>query len=331
MAHYDVVTLGETMLRFTPPGLQRLEQASHFDIEVGGTESNLAIGLARLGLKVLWLSRLTANPLGRIIAHAIAGHGVDTSRVVWTEGDRVGLLFFEEGRPPRGSQVIYDRRQSAVSQMRPEELPTDLFHPDGSRLLHLTGITLALGPHLTATAHRALHLAKQAGWLVSFDVNYRGQLWDPAAALQGCDPVARAADILFVPRGDACILYGVDSTTAADHIIATLAERYPRTTIVMTLGAEGALGCEPGGQVVQQPAFPAQEIGRLGGGDAFAAGFLFHYLTTTDSSHRLPQALAWGVALAALKYSILGDMPLVERHEVETLIAQRGEGARLRR
>ena len=99
-------------------------------------------------------------------------------------------------------------------------------------------------------------------------------------------------------------------------IVATLVERYPHTTIIMTLGAEGALGCAPGGQVVRQPAFPAQEVGRLGGGDAFAAGFLFHYLTTPESPHRLSQALAWGAALAALKYSILGDMPLVERHEV---------------
>jgi 2-dehydro-3-deoxygluconokinase len=331
MGHYDVITLGETMLRFTPPGLQRLEQATSLEIEVGGTESNLAIGLARLGLKVLWISRLTANPLGRRIARTIAGHGVDTSRVVWTEDDRVGLLFFEEGKPPRGSRVIYDRRQSAVSKMRPEELPTDLFHADGARLLHLTGITLALGSHLAATAQHALQLAKTAGWMVSFDVNYRQQLWEPAAALQGCDPFARAADILFVPRGDACLLYGFDPTTQAERILETLAERYPQAIIVLTLGAEGALGYEPQGQIVQQPAFPAQEVGRLGGGDAFAAGFLFRYLTATETPDRLAQALNWGAALAALKYSILGDIPIVERHEIEMLIAQGTSGRRLMR
>lgn len=331
MAQYDVVTLGETMLRFTPPGLRRLEQASSLEIDIGGTESNLAIGLARLGLRVLWLSRLTANPLGRMIAHTIAGHGVDTSRVVWTNDDRVGLIFFEAGKPPRGSRVLYDRRQSAVSQMRPEELPTDLFHADGARLLHLTGITLALGSNLLATAQQALHRARAAGWLFSFDMNYRQQLWAPAAALQGCDPFARAADILFVPRGDACTLYGFDPATPADHILETLAERYPQATLVLTLGAEGALGCEPEGQSVHQPAFPAHEVGRLGGGDAFAAGFLFRHLTATDAPDRLVQALRWGAALAALKYSILGDIPLVERHEVEALIAQGEGGSRLMR
>lgn len=331
MARYDVVTLGETMLRLTPPHLQRLEQARHLDIEVGGTESNVAVGLARLGLKVLWLSRLTANPLGRLIVHTIAGQGVDTSRVVWTADDRVGLLFFEEGRPPRASQVIYDRRQSAISQMRPEELPADLFHPDGARLLHLTGITLALGPAVAATVQHALRLARSAGWLVSFDVNYRQQLWSPEAAVQACEAVARAADILFVPRGDACTLYGFDTGTEADHLLHLLRKRYPQTTIVMTLGAEGALASEPQGRLLRQPAFPAQEIGRLGGGDAFAAGFLFRYLTVPETDNRLAQALQWGTALAALKYSMLGDMPLIDRHEVETLIAQGGSGPSLRR
>jgi 2-dehydro-3-deoxygluconokinase len=329
MARYDVVTLGETMLRFTPPGLQRLEQATSLEIEVGGTESNMAIGLARLGLNVLWLSRLTANPLGQMIARTIAGYGVDTSRVVWTDEDRVGLLFFEEGKPPRSSRVIYDRRQSAISQMRLEELPTDLFQPDTARLFHTTGITVAISPRSAATVQHAAHLAKAAGWLVSFDINYRRQLWDPAAALQGCEPYCAMADLLFVPRGDACTLYGFTPSTEAERILETLVKRYPQATIVLTLGAQGALGYAPPGQVVRQDAFPAQEVGRLGGGDAFAAGFVYRYLTVSSPSDRLAQALRWGAAMAALKYSVLGDIPVVERHEVEALLAQGVSAPRL--
>lgn len=331
MACYDVVTLGETMLRLTPPGLKRLEQATSLDIEVGGTESNVAIGLARLGLRVLWLSRLTNNPLGHLITRTIASYGVDTSRVVWTEADRVGLLFFEEGKAPRSSRVIYDRRQSAVSQMRPEELPAELFRADGGRLLHLTGITLALGQHLNTTARRTVQLAKAAGWLVSFDINYRSQLWEPAAARAGCDPVARQADILFMPRGDACLLYDLHPTLPAEQILAALAAQYPQATIAVTLGQEGAIGREPHGPVLRQPAIPAEEVDRLGGGDAFAAGFLYSYLTSTEPQSRLAQALAWGTTLAALKYTIRGDAPLVERQEVETLMAQGPGGPRLRR
>ena len=329
MASYDVVTLGETMLRLNPPGFRRLEQATTLEVEVGGTESNLAIGLARLGLRVCWLSRLTANPLGRIIAQTIAGHGVDTSRVIWTTEDRVGLLFFEEGSPPRSSRVWYDRQHSAISRMRPEELPEDMFQPGVARVLHLTGITVALGPQAAAMAHRAMALARAAGWLVSFDINYRRQLWSQLEAVQGCEPFAQAADILFIPRGDACTLYGLDAAHPAEHLIAALTTQYPQATIALTLGQDGAIGATPDGDTCQQPAFPAAGIGRLGGGDAFAAGFLYAYLTTPEPHTRLAHALAWGTAMAALKYSVLGDIPIVERAEVEALLTQGGHSPRL--
>src|SRR5687768_14961826 len=109
MQGYDVITLGETMVRLSPPGFRRIEQSTEMTVEVGGSESNVAIGLARLGLRSLWLSRLTANSLGRLIEQQVRRHGVDTSRVLWTDEDRVGLYFLEEGPGPRGSRVIYDR------------------------------------------------------------------------------------------------------------------------------------------------------------------------------------------------------------------------------
>ncbi len=330
MVRCDVVTLGETMLRLTPAHYRRLEQASALDIEVGGTESNMAIGLARLGLKPVWLSRLTDNPMGRLIAGALAAQGVDTSHVVWTDADRVGVLFFEIGKAPRGSRVIYDRQGSAVSRMRPEELPRDLFQPGCARLFHTTGVTLALTPSLTDTAHQALHLAKAAGWLVSFDVNYRRTLWSPAAAREGCEGYAKAADILFIPQGDAIELYAFDPEMPAESMVDALAASYPQATIVLTMGAAGALGREPGGAMVRQAAFPAEEVDRLGGGDAFAAGFLYGYLTTSDDGQRLSTALQWGAATAALKYTIPGDAPLVERQEVKALL-RGGGGASVQR
>jgi sugar/nucleoside kinase (ribokinase family) len=100
---------------------------------------------------------------------------------------------------------------------------------------------------------------------------------------------------------------------------------------VVTLGKEGAIACEPPGQTFHQPVFPAEEVGRLGGGDAFAAGFLYAYLTATAASQRLPTALRWGAALAALKYTVRGDIPLVERHEVEALLDQGASGPTLLR
>lgn len=329
MIIYDVVTLGETMLRLTPPDLRRLEQAITLEIEVGGSESNLAIGLTRLGFNVLWLSRLTNNALGHLLERTIAGHGVDTSRVIWTENDRVGLYFLEEGRPPRSSKVIYDRKNSAVSQMRASEVPVDLFQPGRARLLHLSGITPALSPTLAIAAQRALNLAKESGWQISFDLNYRRQLWGPVEALEGCTPFLQAADILIMPLGDVRAIYHLSSELSPPQILSMLRERYPQATIALTLGPDGALGCEPGGSLLEQPAFPAEEVGRLGTGDAFAAGFLYRLLTVVEPEARLPQALRWGAAMAALKHTVPGDIPFVSRAEVESLVQQGTAGARL--
>lgn len=331
MSKYDIVTLGETMLRLTPPNHKRIEQATSFDIEIGGSESNTAIGLARLGLKVLWLSRLTNNPLGRLIERTIAGHGVDTSQVIWTENDRVGTYFLEEGKLPRGSRIIYDRAYSAISQMRPSELPRQLFRPGQAQLLHLTGITPALSATLASTAERALALAKEAGWRASFDLNYRSQLWTPAAALAGCKPFLEVASTVFAPLNDVRLLYSLDPKSTPEQALTALQNDSPQATVVLTLGKDGAIGGEPQGQTLRQPAFPAEEVGRVGGGDAFTAGFLYGYLITTNTRERLARALRWGAAAAALKYSIPGDIPFIDRSEVASLVEQDTVGPELRR
>lgn len=317
MPIYDVVTLGETMIRLTPPAMQRIEQTQAFEIHVGGSESNTAVGLARLGMKVCWLSRLTDNALGHTISGTIARFGVDTSHVVWTDEDRVGLYFYEPSPPPRSSHIIYDRAESALSKMQPDDLPTDVFAAQGARLLHLTGITPATGAVDVAT--RALQLAQEAGWLMSFDMNYRSKLWDPQTARTMCEPFMRAANILFISLDDVHTLYGtVLSSTEALTLLASL---YPQATIVMTLGAKGAAARTLDGTTLEQPTFPAGELGRIGGGDAFSAGFLYGYLHETGGEH-IAMALRWGAACAALKYSIAGDLPLFEYSEVLALVQQ---------
>ena len=133
MTPYDVLTFGESMMRLTPPGQLRIEQTRSFDIWVGGTESNTAVGLARLGMKAAWLSRLPASPMGRYIANRIAQHGVDVSQVVWAEGERLGIYFHEKAQAPRASEIIYDREDSAMSRMRPGDLPAGLFEAGRAR------------------------------------------------------------------------------------------------------------------------------------------------------------------------------------------------------
>lgn len=309
---YDVITLGETMLRLSPPGFQRIEQAQSLAIHIGGSESNVAVGLARLGLRTAWLSRLTNNAPGQTIARAIRAQGVDVSHVAWTDADRIGLYFYEAGQAPRSGHVIYDRANSAMSRMQPDDLP-DIFHPGTARTLHLSGISLAIGDAAARTALSAAEQAKKAGWLLSFDVNYRALLWSPSEAAAGCDTLAQMADLLFLPLRDACTLYDTDSTP--ETAIQALSDRYPQALIVLTLGAEGALAFD-GTTRVRQTAFNADPVQRIGGGDAFVAGFLYGYHTGQNTGW----ALRCGAAAAALKYATPGDMPLINRDDVEHLM-----------
>ena len=143
--HYDLLTLGETLMRLSPPGAQRLDQARNFEIGVGGSELNVGCLLARLGRRVAWVSRLPEGPLGRIVDGEARRHGVDTRWVRWIANARLGLMFYEPGPEPRTSRVIYDRKYSAASELGFEDAPWEALIRS-SAWLHLSGITPALGP-----------------------------------------------------------------------------------------------------------------------------------------------------------------------------------------
>lgn len=315
---YDVVTLGETMLRFTPPARNRLEHADHLQVHVGGSESNTAVGLARLGLKTAWLSRLPHTALGRIVSGELSKYGVDTAHVVWSDTDRLGLYFLEEAGPPRGSQVIYDRRDSAISRMQPDELPRQLFAAGMLKCFHTTGITMALSDSARATALLAVQLATAAKAMISFDINYRSKLWSPTDAVKHCEPMLQAADLIFIPDRDVQTLFALAAVDEPEQALESLSQRYPGATWVMTRGRTGST-CLANGTFHVEGIFTSDEIGRLGGGDAFSAGFLARYL---ESDGNIPQSLRWGAAVSALKYSMPGDLPLVTRAEVESLVGR---------
>lgn len=322
---YDVVTLGETMIRWTPSHCQRIEQVHSMELHVGGAESNTAVGLARLGNRTAWISRLTSNPLGRVIEGTLCRYGVDTHHVVWTNEDRVGLYFLEEGKEPRGSQVFYDRKGSAISKMQPSELPASLFQPGRSKCFHTTGITAAIGSAACATAREAFRLARQAGWKLSFDTNYRAKLWSPNEASMGCVPFMEQTDVLFIPERDARTLFPEVASLERSALVLWLSKRFPNAIIAFTAGKEGSWGAK-GDQMVNHGIFPADTIGRLGGGDAFAAGFLHAYLQDLS----LNDCLRWGSATASMKYSIPGDLPLVDRSAVEALVLSHGSNSIVR-
>jgi len=315
MNMFDVVTIGETMIRLSPEGNLRWEQADQLCIHVGGSESNTAVGLARLGMSVSWLSRLTDHDFGHRIERTIAAHGVDTRHIVWTDQDRVGTYYFEEGSPPRGNRVIYDRATSAFTRFAADQLPENLFAPGNARLLHVTGISLALGETTRTMIYRAVALAKQAGWRISFDVNYRAKLWPVNEAREACAELVREADLVIIPESDAVALWGFERSSDGVTALDAVADMRGGRTTVVTKGAVGSVAKE-GELTVVETIKPVPVVGRLGGGDAFAAGFIYGWL----GDQGLRKSLRWGSACAALKYSMSGDLPLFQKSEVAALM-----------
>lgn len=313
---FDVVTLGETMLRLTPPGLERLEFTRSLEVHSGGSESNTAVALSRLGSRVCWLSRLPDNPLADLVCGEIARFGVDIRYVVRAQGERIGTYYYEPARAPRNSRVFYDRADSASARMRPEDLPAAPFEPGISRLFHTTGITLAISETARSTARAAVDRARDAGMRICFDVNHRRNLWSPAEARIHCDEWLALSDLVFVAERDVVLLWPELSTAVS------LQERCPRATLVITRGAEGSIAVTPESRELRQAAFEATAVERLGRGDAFSGGFIHQWLATDGD---VCEALRWGAAVAALKYAMLGDMALVTPDEVRSVIEGGGQ------
>lgn len=304
---YDVITLGETMWRLSPPGHERLETARTLDIQIGGAESNAAIALARQGKRTAWWSRLPDNPLGYNVANTLRMYGVDVSGVRF-EGKRLGTYFVEFGSPPRPTQVIYDRADSAASQMRPEDFDWTLLRQ--TRWLHLTGITPALSESCLETTRRALHEARNARIPISFDLNYRAKLWSPEQAAPVYDELAGRSTVVIAALRDVKLMYG-DGITARD-----LHQRWNGAVVVLTNGAAGS-DAYNGKTDYHADAFKVETVDRVGAGDSFDAGLICALL----DGKPLGEALRYGNALAALKMTLHGDIAVVSRNEVEHLLA----------
>jgi 2-dehydro-3-deoxygluconokinase len=288
------------------------------------------VGLARLGHSVAWLSRLTNNAFGRKIAGSIARHGVDTQHIVWTDQDRIGVYYYEEGSPPRNNRVLYDRAGSSFSRFTAAEIPESLFVSGRSNYLHVTGISLGLGETTRQLIRQCMVAAKAADWKISLDVNYRAKLWTTTEAREVCEELFGLADVIFLPIRDAKLIWKVAYDSAeldqspgevSARVALTMSQYAPTSCIVMTLGQLGACACEQGSFAFSKTT-AVPEIGRLGGGDAFSAGFLSGRLR----GNTLEGALRWGNAAAQLKYSIPGDIPFFELSEVQAIVNQNSTG-----
>src|SRR5947209_4936816 len=220
----EVVTFGEAMIRLSPPNFRRLEQTHNLDLLVGGAELNTAVGLARLGRSAAWVSRLTDNPLGRLIANRAREAGVSTEHVVWTDDDRVGVYFLEFGAAPRASSVLYDRKGAAIANVRPGMIDWSAAF-DGARWFHVTGITPALSATAAETTREALVAARGAGLRTSVDLNHRAKLWSAQEAGRCMAQLMESTDVLITTEEDAERVFGIRGNDHED-VADQLAKRF---------------------------------------------------------------------------------------------------------
>jgi 2-dehydro-3-deoxygluconokinase len=310
---FDFITLGETMLRLSPPNFERIAQAVTLDMRFGGTESNVAVALARLGFKSAWLSRLPDNPLGHRVLMELRAHNVDVSGVRLAANERLGTYYIEFGSVPRPNRVVYDRANSAISRMTTEEVAFDQI--EKSRWLHLTGITPALSQNCYDLVLACAKFGKSKGIPVSFDVNYRALLWSAQQAGQGLDPILRHCDVIFSAHRDAQNLFG--ASASAEKAATELRERFDCKQLVLTIGEEGAIA-QTANETAHQPAFNVPNpVDRIGAGDAFDAG----YIAAQLRGQSLEDALRFGNAMSALKMTMTGDLALISQAEVDAVLA----------
>lgn len=275
----DVVTLGETMalLASTEPG--SLAHAATTSVGIGGSESNTAIGLARLGVRVTWVGRVGADSFGDRVLREVRGEGVDVVGVR-DPGAPTGLMVKEQ-RTARETNVWYYRAGSAGSRLCVEDVPVDLVR--AARILHVTGITPALSEGAAAAVRHAVAVAQEARTLVSFDVNYRSRLWSPADAARTLRPIVEAADVVFAGADEARLFFPDVVEPAA--LAAALAGLGP-SQVVVKLGGDGSVAHVDGVARVQ-PAVPVAVVDTVGAGDAFVAGYLAELLAGADVAGRL--------------------------------------------
>jgi 2-dehydro-3-deoxygluconokinase len=320
-----VVAFGEAMIRLTPPRNERLDRTISLDITIGGAELNVAVTVACLNTPVSYVTVLPDTGVGRNILRQARANNVDTRDllIVPESVGRTGAYYLEEAADPRPSAVLYDRANSAFAKLEPGtfDWPEIL---EGAGALHICGITPAVGPGPRAETIKAMEVARGLGVPVFFDLNYRSKLWSEEDAKACFQEIIPHVDILFASRSGLRTFYDIESENFA-HAMEVAIERYQLKAVALTRKKSRAsrtltlrsYALDTGGTLVDSDWRDLEVVDRLGGGDAFAGGFITGYLEKPDD-------LSWGVnlgsAASALKHTMPGDFLSATRAEIEAAI-----------
>ena len=293
MSGAGLITLGETMGLVVQAGAGHVRNGEAMTFGMGGSESNVAIGVRRLGVPATWVGRLGDDPPGQLIRRELRAEQVEVLAV--PDPAPTGLMM--RWRPAAGrGRVTYYRRDSAGSHLSPDDVPSEAVA--GAAVLHVSGITLALGAGPAAAVARAIAVARAAGTIVTFDVNHRRTLWSDAEAAERFRAILPDCDVVFAGLDDARLLTGDLDAEAAARALEALGPRQ----VLITMGAEGCVARIDGVSLaVPAPAVPV--VDTVGAGDAFVAGYLAELIVSAPPSRRLATAVAAG----ALAVGVSGD------------------------
>jgi 2-dehydro-3-deoxygluconokinase len=335
-----IITFGEIMLRLKAPGSERFFQSPFLEATFGGGEANVAVGLARFGMDVAFVSLIPPNRIGDACIAELRKQGVDTSHAI-RKGKRLGIYFLEAGANQRPSVVIYDRTHSAIAEAIRGEIPWDAVFARAG-WFHITGITPAISESAALTSLEAVLQAKEKGLSVSCDLNYRKNLWKYGRTAQEVmTEIVKHTDIVMANEEDCQKALGVSADAdvesgkvETDHyrrLTDRVLEQYPDLRKIAVTLRESHSADHNGWSAVlnNRDEFLVSRkyeirniVDRVGTGDSFAAGLIYglHALKSDR------EALEFAVAASCLKHSIPGDLPLLSREEVNNLVGGGGSG-----
>lgn len=331
--NFDLLTLGQLLLRLSPPDNERLSRGDTFVKQVGGAELNVAVGAALLGLHTGVISKLPSHDIGSFMKSKIRSYGVSDDFFMYDSSPsaRVGIYYYENGAYPRKPKVIYDRADSSFYSLNIDEIPLEAY--TASKCFHTTGITLALNEQLRRTAIEMVKRFKAAGTLVSFDVNYRGNLWNGDRARETILEILPYVDIFFCSEDTARLTFL--KTGTAREMMQSFTREFPISIVASTQRIVHSPKHHTFGSVIydaargtfyeEEPYRNIEVVDRIGSGDAYISGALYGLLSTGGDCAR---AVAYGNAAAAVKNTIPGDLPSSNLDEIETIIQAHSQTGR---
>jgi 2-dehydro-3-deoxygluconokinase len=316
---YDLISLGEVMLRMSPPRYERLRRARSLDVHIAGAQLNIAANLARFGKRTAFISKLPNNELGILARDQCASYGVDMRHVPLVDGARMGINFLEFTGTPRVPVTIFDRKGSAASTITAGDFDWDALTAS-TQIAHTDGIVLGLSEGCREAAEAYLRAAKANGRQVSFDVNYREHLWTPETARACWERLLPMVDIIVTSRTVSEMVFGFGGTDA--EIAQAYADRFGCRIVALTTreidgvlrGAWSAVALIDG-QIMRSRRAEFDVIDRYGTGDAFFAGLLYGVLAGDPAF-----GLEFGTAACALAHTVEGDIAQFSADEVLPLL-----------